>query len=52
MADLMLFDDKIKMARKPGKEQKENPVGCTGEGKRSKGIISEGSGEGKTETVL
>ena len=23
-----------KMARKPGKKQKENPVGCTGEGKR------------------
>ena len=32
---LMLFDDnKIKMARKPGKKQKENPVGFTGEGKR------------------
>ena len=26
--------NKIKMARKPGKKQKENPVGCTGEGKR------------------
>ena len=26
-----LFDDnKIKMARKPGKKQKENSVGCTG----------------------
>ena len=28
---ILLFDDnKIKMARKPGKEQKENPVGSTG----------------------
>ena len=25
-----------KMARKPGKKQKENPVGCTGKGKRLK----------------
>ena len=34
----MLFDDnEIKMARKPVKKQKENPVGCTGEGKRWKG---------------
>ena len=32
---LLLFDNiKVKMARKPGKKQKENPVGCTGEGKR------------------
>ena len=32
---LLLFDDnKIKMARKPGKKQKENPVGFTGKGKR------------------
>ena len=32
---LLLFDDnKIKMARKPRKKQKENSVGCTGEGKR------------------
>ena len=32
---MLLFDDnKIKMARKPGKKQKENPVGFTGEGKR------------------
>ena len=23
-------DNKVKMARKPGKKQKENPVGCTG----------------------
>ena len=29
----LLFDDKIKMARKPGKKQKENPVGCTEERK-------------------
>ena len=34
----LLFDDnKVKMIRKPGKKQKENPVGCTGEGKRLKG---------------
>jgi len=31
---LLFNDNKIKMARKPGKKQKENPVGCTGEGKR------------------
>ena len=32
---LMLFDDnKVKMARKPGKKQKEIAVACTGEGKR------------------
>ena len=31
----MLFDEnKIKMARKPGKKQRENPVGCTGGDKR------------------
>ena len=30
----LLFDDnKIKMARTPEKEQKENPARCTGEGK-------------------
>ena len=32
---LLLFDDnKIKMARKPGKKQKDDLVGCTREGKR------------------
>ena len=32
---LLLFDNnKIKMARKPWKKQKENTVGCTGEGER------------------
>ena len=46
---LLLFNDnKIRMARKPGKKQKENPVGCTGESKRWKGNMR----EGKTETVL
>ena len=31
----MLFDgNKVKMARKPGKKQKKNQVGCIGEGKR------------------
>ena len=34
---LLLFDDnKVKKARKPGKKQKENPIGRTGEGKRVK----------------
>ena len=32
---VLLFDDnKIKVARRPGKKQKENPVGCTGDGIR------------------
>ena len=32
---MLLFDDnKVKIARKVGKKQKENPEGCTGEGKR------------------
>ena len=32
---MLSFDDnKIKMTRKPGKEQKENLVGCTGKGNR------------------
>ena len=38
----------VKMARKPGKKETENPVGCTGEGKRLKGNIR----QGKTETVF
>ena len=39
---LLLFDDdKIKMAGKPGKEQKENPVRCIGEGKQRIGNIGE-----------
>ena len=30
----LLFDNnKMKMVRKPAKKQKENPLGCTGEGK-------------------
>ena len=46
---LLLFDDKkITIARKPGKKQKENTVGCTGEGKLLKG----NNREGKTRTVL
>ena len=44
----MFDDNKIKMARKRGKKQKINLVGCTGEGKRWKGNIREGSREGKT----
>ena len=28
-------DNKIKMVRKPGNKQKENPVGCTGEDKQT-----------------
>ena len=32
---VLIFDDnKIKMARKPGKKRKENYVGCAGEVKR------------------
>ena len=32
---MLLFDDnKVKIARKPGKKQKENPESCTGEGNR------------------
>ena len=38
---LLLFDDKIKLARKPEKKQKENPEGCTGERKRWKTNIRE-----------
>ena len=49
---LLLFNDKIKMARKPGKKQKEDPVGCTGEGKRWEGNIREGLRKVKTETVM
>ena len=38
----LLFDEnKIKMARKPGQKQKENPIACTEEGKRWKGNIRE-----------
>ena len=48
----MFDDNEIKMARKLRKKQKENPVGCTGEGKRWKGNIREGSRESKTGTVL
>ena len=49
----LLFDDnKINMARKPGKKQKENAVGCNREGKSSKGNVSEELRECKTGTVL
>ena len=34
---LLINNIKLKMARKPGKKHEENPVGCTGEGKRWKG---------------
>ena len=45
----LLFDDnEIEMARKPAEKQKENPVGCTVEGKRWKG----NSREDETGTVL
>ena len=34
---MLLFDDnKVKKARKPGKKQKGNPVGCTGKVKDEK----------------
>ena len=45
---LLIDDSKITMTRKLGKKQKGNPVGCTGEGKRTKLNIR----EGKTGTVL
>ena len=46
---LFLFDNnKIKMARKPGKKLKENPVECPGEDKIWRGNIR----EGKTGTGL
>ena len=48
----MFNDNKIKMARKPGKKQEENPVDYTGEDKRWNGNIREGSREGYTGTVL
>ena len=36
---MLLFDDnKMKMARKPGMKQKENPEGCTGKVKDEKEI--------------
>ena len=36
---LLLFgDNKINVARKPGKKQMENPVGCTGKVKDEKEI--------------
>ena len=35
---MLLFDDnKVKMAKKPGKKQNEKPVGRSGDGKRGKG---------------
>ena len=50
---MWLFDDnKIEMAREPGKRRIENLVGCTGDGKRWKGNINDGPREGKTGTVL
>ena len=50
---MLLFDNnKMKMARKPGKKQKENAVACTGEGKRWKENIWDESREVKTGTVL
>ena len=52
-SSVLLFDDnKIKVARKAEKLEKENPVGLAGEGNRWKGNIREGSRESKTRTVL
>ena len=48
---MWLFDDnKIKIAKSPGKKQKENPVGCTGEVKYEK-EIGVGYREDKTGTA-
>ena len=38
---LLFVDTTVKLARKPVKKQKENPAGCAGEGKQSKGNIGE-----------
>ena len=44
---VVLFgDNKIQMARKPGKKQKENSAGCTREDKRWRGNIIEGTDSG------
>ena len=52
-SSLLLFDDnKMEIARKPGKIYKENPVEYTGEGKKWKGNIRKGLREGKMGTVL
>ena len=40
--NILLFDNKIKMASKPGKKQQGNRVGCTGEGKRWQRDIRKG----------
>ena len=45
-------ENNIKIARKQWKKQKKNSVGCTGEGKRWKGNIREGSREGNTRIFL
>ena len=37
----------LKMARKPVKLQKENPAGCAGEGKQSKGNMEKRKGRFK-----
>ena len=42
----------MRIVRKPGKKQKENPVGCTGEGKIRKYYIRGGLREGKMGTIL
>ena len=48
IVELLLYDDnRIKITRKPRKKQKENPVGCTGKGKRRKENIGGGYREGK-----
>ena len=48
----LLDENKIRIARKPGKKHKEIPLGCTEEGKRWKENIREGSREGRTRTSL
>ena len=49
----LLFDgNKIKIARNSEKKQKENPVGCTEEGKIWKENIRQGSREDTTGIVL
>ena len=51
----LLFDDnRIKMARKPGKKKKENPVGCKKKIYKNENKVykNENLREGKTGSVL
>ena len=49
---LMFEDNKIKMARKPGKKLKENQVGCTGQGINEKEIEEKGQEKVRRERIF